>query len=152
MFTFADAKKCNKLKQQNVTMIRKRTIHCYIVAGMALLMGCQESMEERAAREAREYTEKHCPTPVAKDVVMDSMVFDRASHTLGYYYTLGGVLDDTAYVSRSNAYENVLNELRNSTHLKIYKEAAYSFRYVYFSKKERGTKLFDATYHESDYR
>ena len=132
--------------------MNRKTIPYYILACATFLLSCQESMENRAAREAREYTEKHCPTPVAKDVVMDSMVFDKASHTLGYYYTLSGVLDDTAYISRSNAYENVLNEVRNSTHLKIYKEAAYNFRYVYFSKKESGTKLFDATYHESDYR
>ena len=116
------------------------------------LVSCQESMEDRAAREAREYTEKHCPAPVYKDVVMDSMTFDKATHTFSYYYTLSGVLDDTTYINNSHPYENLLKEVRNSTHLKIYKEAAYSFRYVYYSQKNRGTKHFDATYHESDYR
>ena len=34
-----------------------------IVACAALLCSCHENMEKRAQREAREYTEKYCPTP-----------------------------------------------------------------------------------------
>jgi nitrous oxide reductase accessory protein NosL len=52
----------------------------------ALLAGCQETLEERAARESRDYTEKHCPAHIAYQVTMDSMTFDKASHTFGYYY------------------------------------------------------------------
>ena len=132
-------------------MALKHISYC-ILAFIPFLAGCQESLEERASREAHEYTEKHCPTPVGKDVVMDSMTFDKASHTISYCYTLSGIIDDTAYISRSEPYDNVLKEVRNSTNLKIYKEAAYNFRYVYYSQKNRGTKLFEATYHEKDYR
>lgn len=35
-----------------------------------------ETIEERAAREAKEYTQKMCPTPVVNFTRTDSMVFD----------------------------------------------------------------------------
>ena len=49
----------------------------WIIIAVALVVtACQETLEERCEREAKEYTEKHCPTPIAKDIVMDSMTFD----------------------------------------------------------------------------
>ena len=123
-----------------------------LTAASLLTISCQESLEERAAREANDYTAKHCPAPVAKGVVMDSMTFTTDSHTFSYYYKLSGVIDDTAYIARNNPQKLLLQQVRNSTHLKLYKEAGYNFRYVYTSTKNSGTKLFDATYREKDYR
>lgn len=121
--------------------------------GLALMAaGCQESLEDRCEREAKEYTEKHCPTPVAKDVVMDSMTFDKMTHTITYAYTLSGQLDDTAVVKGAKSRELLLQEIKNSANLRLYKEAGYSFRYVYHSGKKKGTQLFDATFREADYR
>lgn len=123
-----------------------------LVALSALLLSCQETLEERAAREARDYTAKHCPAPVEKGVLMDSMTFDQRTHTFSYCYTLDGVIDDTAYIARNNPRELLLQQVRNSTHLKLYKEAGYNFRYVYHSTKQRGKKLFEAVYRKSDYQ
>ena len=97
-----------------------------IVAGM-LLVACQESLEERCAREAKEYTQKNCPRHIDTEIVLDSMTFDKDSRTIGYCYTLQGSLD-------------------------MYKDAGYSFRYTYHSEKDSGTKLFEATFRENDYR
>ena len=36
---------------------------------------CQESLDERAAREAKMYTKKNCPAKISETVVMDSMTF-----------------------------------------------------------------------------
>ena len=118
----------------------------------ALLVSCQETLEERGAREARDYTKKHCPAPVAQYVTMDSMLFDKVSHSFGYYYTLSGPLDDSTYINRNNPREVLLQQVKNSTNLKIYKDADYNFRYVYFSTKNNGTKLFEATFHKKDYQ
>ena len=120
---------------------------------MAVIMvsACQESLEERCLREAKTYTEKHCPMSVAKDVVMDSMTFDKTTHTISYAYTLSGQLDDSAVVKGANSRELLLQEVKNSTHLKLYKEAGYNFRYIYHSKSKKGTKLFEATFRKSDY-
>ncbi len=117
-----------------------------------MAVGCQESLEERCEREAREYTEKHCPTPVAKDVVMDSMTFDKTTHTITYAYTLTGQLDDSAVVEGAHSRDLLLQEIKNSANLRLYKEAGYSFRYVYHSGKKKGTQLLDATFRQSDYQ
>ena len=117
----------------------------------ALLASCQETLEERAARESRDYTEKHCPAPVAYQVTMDSMTFDKVSHTFGYYYSLSGTLDDSAYIKQNNPRDMLLQQVKNSTNLKMYKDAGYGFRYVYMSTKNKAT-LFDVTFKQKDYQ
>ena len=122
------------------------------------MASCQETLEERGAREARDYTEKHCLKAQnealyesAKDIVMDSMTFDKATHTFGYYYTLKGTIDDTATIRRNNPRDLLLQQVRNSTNLKTFKEAGYNFRYVYRSTKQKGFVLFDETFKSKDY-
>ena len=124
---------------------------CTLLMMTVLLASCQETLEERAARESRDYTEKHCPAPIAYQVTMDSMTFDKASHTFSYYYSLNGTLDDSTYLKQSNPRDMLLQQVKNSTNLKIYKEAGYSFRYVYNSTKNKAT-LFDVTFKQKDYQ
>ena len=128
----------------------KRKIYTILMM-TALLAGCQETLEERAARESRDYTEKHCPAPIAYQVTMDSMTFDKASHTFGYYYSLSGTLDDSTYLQKNNPRDMLLQQVKNSTNLKMYKEAGYGFRYVYHSTKNKAT-LFDVTFKQKDYQ
>lgn len=48
--------------------MRKQIIHIRLLpllfAASGFLVSCGESLEDRAAREAKEFTEKFCPTPV----------------------------------------------------------------------------------------
>ena len=122
-----------------------------IVAVMALV-ACQESLEDRCAREAREYTEKKCPALIVKDVTLDSLSFDKATHTMKYYYTLGGVMDDSAALKQHDLRGALLKELKNTTSMQLYKDAGYTFDYIYYSHKNRGTKLFQATFRKKDYQ
>lgn len=123
-----------------------------LILTVALLASCQETLEERGAREARDYTKKHCPAPIAHQVTMDSMTFDKASHTFSYCYTLSGTLDDTLYISMNNPRDLLLQQVKNSTNLKIYKEADYKFRYIYNSAQNKGAVLFDETFGPKDYK
>jgi ADP-ribose pyrophosphatase YjhB (NUDIX family) len=123
-----------------------------IILGLLLLTACQETLEQRCAREAKEYSQKNCPAPVGKDVTIDSLTFDMATHTLTYSYTLNGVIDDPSVILRNNPREQMLTQLKNATAMKPYKDAGYNFRYIYYSTKNKGTKLFEATFHKSDYR
>ena len=86
------------------------------------------------------------------EIVLDSMTFDKDSRTIGYYYTLQGSLDNPLRVDSAQFSEALLLEVKNSTNLKLYKDAGYSFRYTYHSEKDSGTKLFEATFRENDYR
>ena len=55
-----------------------------VVASLAL-MACQESLDEKAAKEAKLYTQKNCPAQIAENLTMDSLTFEQATHTLRYY-------------------------------------------------------------------
>ena len=46
----------------------------------------------------------------------------------------------------------MLKELRNSTAMKDYKDAGYNFGYVYYSTKNKGTRLFETTFRKKDYQ
>lgn len=119
---------------------------------MLLLTACQESLEDRCEREAKEYTKKHCPALIAENIVMDEMTFVKATHTISYIYTVSGVLDDSVVINSNEPRKRLLEQVKNNTNLKLYKDAGYSFRYTYYSAKENGTKLFEATFRVNDYR
>ena len=86
-----------------------------LFATLLLLTACQETLEDRCARECKEYTQKKCPVLVTNGVTLDSMTFNTAA-------------------------------------LKLYKDAGYSFRYVYHSSKEKGTRVLDTTFRKKDYQ
>jgi len=123
-----------------------------LLLSILLLTACQETLEDRCAREAREYTEKHCPTLITENMVMDSMTFDKTNKTIGYNYTVKGVIDDSTVINNNEPRKRLLEQVKNSPNLKLYKDAGYSFRYTYYSTKENGTKLFEATFRKSDYQ
>lgn len=131
----------------------KRIIYPALVAILALT-ACQESFEDRCAREAKEYTKKKCPARVDQFTTIDSLVFERSTHTMHYYYTLTGAADNMEkFKESSGIIENELrNQLRNSTVIKAQKDAGYSFAYTYYSKKEYGRVLFEKTFTQNDYK
>ncbi len=109
-------------------------------------------MDERCARECKEYTEKKCPVLITDGVTIDSLIYTAQSRTLTYYFTAGGVLDNPEKLRQSDLRSMLLKELKNSTNMKEYKEAGYNFCYVYFSEKNKGTRLFEATFLKKDYQ
>lgn len=118
----------------------------------AMMTACQESLEERCEREAKTYTEKKCPARIDENTTIDSMDFDRTTHTMSYYYTLGGPADNKGALSKVNPRKVLLEGLRNSTETKTCKDAGYNFRYVYRSKSNPEQTLFEVTFTEKDYR
>ena len=136
--------------QQNLETTMKKT--ALLLMSIVLLTACQETLEDRCAREAKEFTEKNCPRAVDKEIILDSMTFEKSTHTISYLYTLNGTLDEPLRINSAQFREVLLIEVKNSTNLKLYKDAGYSFRYCYYSAKENGTKLFEATFRKSDYQ
>ncbi len=121
-----------------------------IIMAVAALAACHENIEERAARECKEYTNKHCPAPISEILVNDSMVYEPAQKTVHYYYSLRGAADTTA-LNITNVREDMLTSIKNSAQLKRYKEAGFSFRYTYLSTKHKGQKLFDFIFTPKEY-
>ncbi len=122
------------------------------IVSFLLLVSCQETMDERCDRECKEYTKKKCPALITTGVTIDSLIFTQESRTLTYYFTTEGVLDDMEALKQHDLRGMLLKELKNSTAMKEYKEAGYNFSYVYYSTKNKGTRLFEATFLKKDYQ
>ena len=113
---------------------------------------CQESLDQKAAQEAKLYTQKNCPAQIGENLTMDSLTFEAGSHTLHYYYTLSGKADSVGLLNKDDARQALLTELKNTTTMMAYKNAGFSFAYTYHSKKNPKTILFDTTFTEKDYK
>ena len=126
-----------------------------LYAGVLLLSlsACHKSLEDRAAQECKEYTEKKCPTPVVNDTRMDSMVFEPSSQTIHYYYSLVGNADNEQAVNakKSELRKALRDALKADTGTKGYKDAGFNFRYTYRSGNSPSKVLLDEQYTEKDY-
>ena len=124
----------------------------YIAAIAAFLFSsCQESLEDKCAKEAADFTRKKCPSKIDENTEIDSMTFDKSTHTLAYWYTLIGKTENPELFKRVNLRKSLVEQIKNSTSMQAYKDAGYSFRYIYRSKKENKI-YFDATIARKDYK
>lgn len=113
-----------------------------------------ETIEERAKREAMEYTQKYCPTPFVNFTRTDSISFDEATHTYTYYCTFNGKMDNAAVIGNNNKLikEQLKKGIINDTGLKIYKDAKFNFAYIVRSEKNPGLILFQTIMGYNDYK
>ena len=123
----------------------------YMALSVLLLTACQESFEDRCAREAKEFTLKKCPARINLTTTIDSMTFNKQTLTVSYYYTLSGAADNAMAIKKSNPREMLLNEVKNSVALKGAREHGYDISYIYRSEANKGLVLFEATFGPNDY-
>ena len=135
--------------KQKFSLMKKSLI---LIALVALLASCQESLEQQAERVLREQTRKNCPRQMAEDIIMDSCAYDKPTRTLHYYYTFEGRLDNDSLINavHDNMYNNLLEAFRNETSMKDYRDAGFKFQYTYHSKSEPEKVLFDAVLSKDD--
>ena len=117
-----------------------------------LLAACQESLEERAAREARVMTETKCPMPIGDNMLLDSVVFDIPTLTQTQYFRIYGDLDNDSLFESVDTHTLLLNELKNSPSYKALIERGIDFRYVYHSTANPDVILLDLTLTPEDYK
>ena len=84
-----------------------------------MLFSCHENLEDRAARETKEFTEKKCPVMVDQFTIMDSITFDRATKTVHSYYSLRGTADTVGVLNDGNARSALVDELKRNTNNKV---------------------------------
>lgn len=123
-----------------------------ILAAAALFAACQESLEERAAREAREKTETQCPMPVGENIMLDSVTFDIPAHIQTQYFCVFGSLDDESLFAQTDTRSLLLGELKNTPGYRQLMERGVSFRYVYYSRNRPDHVLLDLTLTSEDYK
>lgn len=132
----------------------KRILSGSIIALTIIAMsGCHESFEQRAAREAREYTEKYCPTPVQNNARTDSVTFDIDTKTFNYYCSLSGMLDDNKVIEKKKdeLAESLLKNIKENTGLRAYKKEGFCFAYILRSTKDNKAILFKKKFTPADY-
>ena len=144
-----DGNETIRLITAHIYMTTRKTI--MLAAAALALSACQESLEDRAAREAKEYTEKNCPVQINEAIVTDSMTFDKQTLTLHYYLSVKGPADTTA-IANSEIKEDMIKALRGTTSVRPYKEAGYNFMYTFHSTKHPGKKLFETNITKNDYK
>ena len=114
--------------------------------GVMSIMACQKSIDDQAARDTREYTEKYCPLE-DEYTFLDSMSFDRATRTIGYHYRI----KDVGPINIESFRQGLLDELRNATKVRGYKEAGFSFRYQCLSALNTDSVILDVVFLPGDY-
>ena len=125
----------------------------WLLALTFMLVSCHESIEDKAVREAREYTRKYCPTPTSDYARTDSVRFDKPTRTYHYYCTLSGRLDNPALMQahRHEFHERIKQEIRQSTGIKAYKDAGFAFAYTCRSERNPKLVLYQDTFTSQDY-
>ena len=113
-----------------------------IVTAIALY-SCQESLEDKAQRQAYEYTRKYCPTPIDNNTRTDSIVFDRNKKVYYYYISFFNQLDDQEVVNENRALfaEMLTQSVKDSPSLRTFLEAGFRFEYVCHSGSKPGKIL-----------
>lgn len=125
-----------------------------MTTAVLLLTACQETLEERAAREAREVTESKCPMPVGNNMFLDSIVFSIPTLTQTQYFRFIGDTDNDSVViafEQNDIKGTLVKELKNTPNYKSLMERGVNFRYIYRSTKNPEKVYLDVTIENKDY-
>ena len=131
-------------------MTMKKIISAAILAAITLV-SCQQSLEDKCAKEAEDFTRKKCPSRIDEFIMIDSMTFDKTTHTLSYWYHVTGQADRSEVFNDPNMKKALVDKMKNSTTMQVYKDAGYNFRFVYRSEDSK-TIYLDTTVGEKDYK
>lgn len=125
-------------------------------SALLLLTSCQESWEEKAAREAREVTESKCPMPIGDNMYLDSIVFDIPTLTQTQYFRFTGKEDNDSSAEskvKNNDLKGILvTELKNTPSYKVLINKGITFRYLYGSTANTEKTYIDITITKEDYK
>ena len=91
---------------------------------------------------------------VSDNTFLDSMAFDKSSHTLVNYFSI--ITDSTSAqraVEKADEIKSKLTEeVKNDTGKKRFKEEGYSFRFIARSYEDKSLVLYDTTIGPEDYK
>lgn len=131
--------------------MKKKTIISLLITTMTIT-SCQESLNEKCARECQQYTQKNCPAQIDNHTIVDSLTFEPNTRTIHYYYTLTGVADSIGLLTHEEVYTALKNQLRNTTMMRAYKEEGFNFAYTYHSQRRPELVLIEETLTAKDYQ
>ena len=118
---------------------------------LLIMYACQESMENRAARDAKETTEKRCPIRLNDEgtLILERINFDKITHTWRQDYLLD---TEPGALMEADLRDLLLMELKNTPSYKPYMDADFNFQYVYCMMSSPKDTLFNIMLTPKDYR
>lgn len=126
-----------------------------VLLGLVSMVSCfHESLDEKIARQTRDYTKRSCPKVMDKYTILDSMVYTIASKRMTYYYSLSGVMDNDSVFSSEllNIFHaDLLSNLKNNMGLHELKNNDVSFSYQYYSSTKEGHRYMSFDFSPIDY-
>ena len=124
-----------------------------IILCLTVFLSCHEGIEDRADRNAREYTEKFCPTPVINYTRTDSVTFDKATKTYNYYCSETDMRDSEEIIKANSKAirDGLLQSIKQNTEIRVYKKAGFTFAYTIYSSEKPGTVYLKLKYMPADY-
>ena len=102
------------------------------------LTACQENFDQRLQREAKEFTETHCPQEPEPGTRLDSTTYSPATRTYTLWYTLSAENEQTTRENASLLHRLLVRELTADVNYKSVKDQRVTFRYVYHSLQSGG--------------
>ena len=112
-----------------------------------------ETLDDRAEKYTKDYTERFCPTPVQDMQRTDSLTYDCSTHTFNYYFTLVDKADNAVIIKekQKEITDALLKQLKENTSAKVYKDAGFSFHYI-FRSGSKGNILLENTFTQKQYK
>lgn len=120
---------------------------------LALTACHHDTLDDRAEQVTKDYTERYCPTPVQDMQRTDSLTFTRETHTFNFYYTLTDKADNADVISKQKGkiVKELLQQLKDNTSYKVFKEAGFNFHYVFRSASTKKL-LLESTFSKQQYK
>ena len=114
------------------------------------LGACQESMEDRAARDAEEATAKRCPMRLNDEgtLILERITFDKSTHTWKQDFLLDATPETLEQIDMRDI---LLKDLKNQPSYKPYMESKFIFHYVYCDMKNPKDTLINIKLTPKDY-
>lgn len=141
---------CNPLaKRHKKERMRKALL---ITIAVVALCCCQERIEDRAVRDAKEVTQKKCPLPMNSEgtLILERITFDKPTLTWRQDFLLD-VADDVT-LENFDLRGGLLTELKNTPSYKPYMDAGFNFQYVYCRMSNPKDTLINTVLTPQDYR
>jgi len=122
-----------------------------LLTALLTLSACQESMEERAARDAADVTAKRCPMKLNDEgtLILERITFDKATRTWKQDFLLDAAPEA---LERLDMRDVLLQELNNMPSYKPYMESQFIFQYVYCDMKNPKDTLMNIRLTPKDYQ
>lgn len=135
--------------------MRVRVHYILLFIGALIFSSCQEKLQDRFVREAREYTATQCPLPHDDFTVLDSLVFVPKGEAGDLRIFFSVILDEEqreVFMSKGEELRDIDKKVvRNSVQFSKYKEAGVTFVYIYHDKAT-GKKLTEIRIDKNDYK